>query len=102
MHRRLNDWFKAVDQDGGAGVVIKGSYGQGKTFALRLIEEYGLSNGFVTVRTEVDNENRLTKPHLIYRDLMSNLRVPGYTEKGVSSPASLITRCLDKLSTQHF
>ena len=64
-------------------MTLKGAYGQGKTFALTLLEELGREAGFITARTEIDaTENRLNKPHHIYHDLMRNLRLPDVSGQG--------------------
>ena len=82
---KLINWFLTdVDEEGGGAMTLKGAYGQGKSFALTLLEELGREAGFVTARTEIDaTENQLNKPHHIYRDLMSNLRLPGVSGQGV-------------------
>lgn len=80
----LND----VDVDGGCALIVKGGYGQGKTLSLRCLEEVALEKRFVVTRTEVDaTENRLNKPHHIYRDFMRHIRVPGYSGIGASGLA---------------
>jgi len=64
-------------------MTLKGAYGQGKTFALALLEEMAREAGFVTACTEIDaTENRLNKPHHIYRDLMRSLRLPDVPGQG--------------------
>jgi hypothetical protein len=81
---KLINWFlKDVDEEGGGAMTLKGAYGQGKTFALNLLEDVGREAGFITARTEIDaTENRLNKPHHIYRDLMRNLRLPEVSGRG--------------------
>src|SRR5487761_648752 len=57
MARFLND----VKSEGGGAMVMKGAYGQGKTFALNVLDEMARSMGFITAKTEIDaSENRLT------------------------------------------
>ena len=52
-------------------MTLKGAYGQGKSFALTMLEEVACESGFVTARTEIDAaENRLSKPHHIYYSFM--------------------------------
>jgi hypothetical protein len=72
-----------VATDGGGALTLLGHYGQGKTFALQILEETARESGFMTARTEIDaSENQLNKPHHIYRDLMKNLRLPFATSHG--------------------
>ena len=66
-----------VRSEGGAALDIRGQYGEGKTFTLSLTEQMALEAGYMTTRIEVDaTENRLDKPHNIYRELLANLRIP--------------------------
>jgi len=70
---------------GGGAMIVKGSYGQGKTFALRCLQEIALEKNFMVAHTEVDaTENRLSKPHHIYRDLIRHLHVPGQLKHGAA------------------
>ena len=83
ISKAVDNLLEDVDKDGGRAIVIQGAYGQGKTFALKLLEELALESGFVVLRTEIDaTENRLNKPHHIYHDLMVHLRVPGVQGSG--------------------
>jgi hypothetical protein len=71
--------------------VIRGAYGQGKSFSLRLLEEAALATGFLVARTEIDAcENQLNKPHKVYQELMRNLRVPERPEGGAAAIACLM------------
>lgn len=91
ISRHVSNLLKDVD-DGGRVMVIHGQYGQGKTFALKLLEEMALEANFAVVRTEIDaTENRLNKPHHIYRDLMAHLRVPGVVGNGLRTIAASAT-----------
>jgi hypothetical protein len=64
-------------------MTLKGAYGEGKTFGLNLLEEMAREAGFITACTVIDAiENRLNKPHHIYRDLMRNLRLPDVHGQG--------------------
>ena len=84
MQRLIGTFLRDIDSDGGGAMIMKGAYGQGKTFALTMLEEIAHESGFVTVRTEIDaTENQLNKPHHIYRDMMKHLRVPGSDAVGV-------------------
>ena len=81
----IDVFLKDVDVDGGCALIVKGGYGQGKTLSLRCLEEVALENRFIVTRTEVDaTENRLNKPHHIYRDFMRHIRVPGYSGVGAA------------------
>ena len=80
----IDSFLEDVAQSGGGATVIRGQYGQGKTFALRAMEDVALEAGFLVAKTEVDaTENRLNKPFHIYRDMMKNLRIPGRQQRGV-------------------
>lgn len=93
----ITDFLKAVSEDGGGALTLRGAYGQGKTFALNLLEEVAREGCFVTARTEVDaTENCLNKPHHIYRDLMRNLRIPGMIGQGVRLIAQRVSDLLDQ------
>jgi hypothetical protein len=87
----LND----VAIEGGRAMVLKGAYGQGKTYALNLLEEIALEEGFAVVKTEIDaTENRLNKPHHIYRDLLAHLRLPEVKGTGRMALSALVERGL--------
>ncbi|GEM_PF-4648774 len=95
--RLIDRFLRDIDVDGGGAMVLKGEYGQGKTFALTVLQEMAQERGFVTSRMEIDaTENRLNKPHHIYRNLMRNLRVPGTNGPGVHALASMATDLLAK------
>jgi hypothetical protein len=76
-----------VANSGGDALVIRGGYGEGKTFSLRRIEQLALARGFCVARTEVDSsEIRLDRPHNVYRNLISNFQFP---PQGPSGPHAL-------------
>ena len=82
--RLLNE----TDQHGGHATVVRGAYGQGKTFALRVLEDMAVEKGFVVARTEVDaTEIQLHKPYHVYRDLIRHLRIPGQDIRGAKGIA---------------
>lgn len=86
----LRPFLGKIRDDGGACLLIKGQYGQGKTYTLQLLEAVALEAGFVTVRAEVDAfENRLDRPHLLYRDLVRRMRTPGTQCDGIETLARL-------------
>jgi len=77
LEQEVEATLAAVDELGGRCLAIRGEYGQGKTFALNVLEQMAVNRGFVTARTEIDAvENRLDRPHQVYRGLMGQLRVP--------------------------
>jgi len=91
----INVFLKDVDIDGGCALIVKGGYGQGKTLSLRCLEEVALENRFVVTRTEVDaTENRLNKPHHIYRDFMRHIRVPGCSGVGATTLADAASKAI--------
>ncbi len=89
--RTLQGFLDIVAEDGGCPIVIRGQYGQGKTFSLSLLESLANESGFITVRAEVDAfENRLDKPHALYREFVRRMRVPGQQGEGVAILAALV------------
>lgn len=89
MESLIGSFLRDIDSDGGGAMIMKGAYGQGKTFGLTMLEEIAHDSGFITVRTEIDaTENRLNKPHHIYRDMMKHLRIPGGKASGVRELAA--------------
>jgi len=77
-----------TENHGGCAMVVRGAYGQGKTFALRALEHMALESGFVVARTEVDaTEIQLHKPHSVYRDLMRHVRIPEQPVRGAQGLA---------------
>ncbi len=92
---KVNGLLAAVELKGGCSVVIRGAYGQGKTFSLELLKQLSLEAGYVIASTEIDAfENQLKKPHFIYRSLMQNLRFP---DAGVCGARGLVFRTQEKL-----
>jgi len=90
----ISGFLKDADA-GGSAMTLQGAYGQGKTFALTILEETAREAGFMTVRTEIDaSENQLNKPHHIYRDLMRNLRLPEANAAGVRCLAQRVYQLL--------
>lgn len=84
MESLIKSFLRYIDSDGGCAMIMKGAYGQGKTFALTMLEEIAHESGFITVRTEIDaTENQLNKPHHIYCDMMKHLRMPDCHAAGV-------------------
>ncbi len=87
----LNAFFDKVDKSGGDVIVVRGAYGQGKSFTLRVLQEMALEAGFMVAHTEIDaSEIQLHKPYLVYGDLMRHLRLPGHASPGVASLAEKI------------
>ena len=81
----LDRMLGSISVDGGNACVIRGAYGQGKTFSLRILRQRAMQAGYLVASTEVDAyENQLHKPHHIYRSLMSGLRLPDCTQPGVT------------------
>lgn len=88
----LND----VDEHGGRTVVLRGAYGQGKTFSLNLLREMALEAGFAVMSTEIDaRENQLDKPHRVYHSLMRSLTFPDVQR---SSATGLVSQTHHELS----
>jgi hypothetical protein len=83
LMRNSGTFFRNVSEVGGDAMVIRGGYGHGKTFSLQTIEQLALSQGFCVAKTEIDaSEIRLDRPHIIYRNLLSNFRVPALEAAG--------------------
>lgn len=65
---RLDRMLDSVHRDGGNACVVRGAYGQGKTFSLEVLKERALNAGYLVASTEIDAyENKIEKPHHIYR-----------------------------------
>lgn len=95
VQRSVEDFLGAVAEEGGRSVVIRGCYGQGKTFNLHLMKHLALEAGFVVASTEIDSfENQLDKPHSVYRGLIQNLRFP---DAGTNGALGLVQRTQEKL-----
>lgn len=95
MNTFIEDFLSRVAEDGGSAITLKGAYGQGKTFALAMLEEVAHREGFMTARTEIDaTENCLNKPHHIYHDLMRNLRLPDTDGQGARVLAQKVNTLL--------
>ena len=93
----IGRFLRDIDEDGGGAMILKGAYGQGKTFALMILEQVALESGFLAARTEIDaTENRLNKPHHIYRDLMRNLKLPDYAGPGIRGLAEKTVELLNR------
>ena len=96
--------FCDVTEEGGRATVIRGAYGQGKTFTLKLLEETALAQGYMTARVEIDSaENCLSKPWQVVRELLSNLRLPDEEKVGARALAErareLVRRSDDRDTT---
>lgn len=95
--REINDFLRQVDEKGGAALIARGHYGMGKTFHLDVAEDEALSQGFITVKSEIDNaENQICRPHAITGSLLSNLRFPGTEGKGVALLARKVSEHLQQ------
>ncbi len=95
VQRKVDNLLMDVAAEGGRSVVIRGAYGQGKTFCLQLLKQTALESGYVVASTEIDsNENRLDKPHCIYRSLLQQLVFP---DDGGNGALGLAKRTADKL-----
>ncbi len=87
----VESFLNSVSPGHGAVRIIRGVYGQGKSFALRLLQSDALEKGFLVARTEIDaSENQLNKPNHVYRDLMRNLQIPGSAEHGTVGLAKFV------------
>ena len=93
----ITTFLKDISDNGGGAMTLKGVYGQGKTFALAMLEEVALESGFLTARTEIDaTENCLNKQHHIYHDLIRNLRFPGISGQGARLLAQKVSAHLQQ------
>jgi hypothetical protein len=91
----LDRMLDSVHLDGGNACVIRGAYGQGKTFSLEVLKERALNAGYLVASTEIDAyENKIEKPHHIYRALMSSLQIPA---SQVGGAAGLVARTVEYL-----
>lgn len=55
--------------------LVEGLYGSGKTMILSVFEKEALKKGFLVSRISLGAHNNFSKPEIIYRDVMSNLKV---------------------------
>lgn len=95
VQMNVRHFLGAVDEQGGSSILIRGSYGQGKTFNLQLMKHLALEAGFIVASTEIDSfENQLDKPHSVYRGLIQNLRFP---DTGDNGALGLVQRTQEKL-----
>lgn len=91
----IQQFLNKIESVGGAALNIRGSYGDGKTFSLAMLEQMAVEAGFVASRIEIDaTENRLDKPHNIYRQILANLHIPG---GGCDSIRDIISRVSEKI-----
>jgi hypothetical protein len=98
VQRKVDNLLSDVAAEGGRAVVIRGAYGQGKTFCLQLMKQIALESGYVVASTEIDAfENQIDKPHFIYRSLMQSLSFP---DGGLAGPQGLALRTRSKLFPQ--
>jgi len=108
VQQQIDNLLADVATEGGRTIVLRGSYGQGKTFCLQLLSQLALESDYIVASTEVDsNENRLDKPHCIYRSLLQHLVFPDAGGNGVSgltsrTVAALKRRLDPKLSGVHY
>ncbi len=99
IEQRVQNLLDDVAKDGGRSVVLRGAYGQGKTFCLDVLKQMALESGYLVASTEIDAfENQLQKPDRIYRSLMKNLRIPGNVPQGVRGLAQFAHAFLFKKS----
>lgn len=54
---------------------VQGVYGQGKTMILRKFSSMAIEKGFVVARLQLGAHNNLSKPEILYRDIMQHLEV---------------------------
>ncbi len=95
VQRKVENLLADVAEEGGRAVVLRGAYGQGKTFCLQLLKQLALESGYLVATTEIDAfENQLDKPPFVYRSLMQNLTFP---DGGIGGPSGLAQRTRAKV-----
>jgi hypothetical protein len=95
LMRHSTTFFRNVSEAGGDAMVIRGGYGHGKTFSLQTIEQLALAHGFCVAKSEVDaSEIRLDRPHIVYRNLLSNFRVPALEAAGPRALGEQLHHCI--------
>ena len=98
IQQKVQNLLLDVAADGGRAVVIRGTYGQGKSFCLQLLKQMALESGYAVASVEVDAfENQLDKPHLVYRSLMGSLQFPDGDTHGVSGLADRVSKKLSQV-----
>ena len=96
IQQKVDNLLLDVATDGGRAVVIRGAYGQGKTFCLQLLKQMALESDYAVASVEIDAfENQLDKPHLVCRSLMATLQFPDGDRHG---PTGLADRVRKKLT----
>lgn len=98
----IQQFLNSIESAGGAALNIRGSYGHGKTFSLTMLEQMAVEAGFVASRIEIDaTENRLDKPHNIYRQVLANLRIPGGGSDGARGVISRVSEEIKDVSAAY-
>lgn len=95
VQRKVENLLADVAEERGRAVVLRGAYGQGKTFCLQLLKKLALESGYLVASTEINAfENQLDKPHFVYRSLMQNLTFP---DDCIGGPRGLVLRTRAKV-----
>lgn len=95
IQERVDGLLQNVAVQGGSAVVIRGAYGQGKTFCLQLLKQMALESGYAVASVEIDAfENQLDKPHLVYRSLIGSLQFPEGERHGAIGLADRVSKKL--------
>ena len=98
IQQRVQNLLLDVAAEGGRAVIIRGTYGQGKTFCLQLLKQMALESGYAVASVEVDAfENQLDKPHLVYRSLIGSLQFPDGDSHGASGLADRVSKKLTQV-----
>lgn len=54
--------------------LIEGGYGFGKTMLMTVFESEALADGYVVSRMALGTHNNFSKPEIVYKDIMSNIK----------------------------
>jgi hypothetical protein len=54
--------------------LIEGDYGFGKTLLMKTFEAEAIQQGYVVARFALGTHNNFSKPEIVYKDIMSNIR----------------------------
>lgn len=75
MDSLLHTLVLAKDRGVSSFKLVEGPYGSGKTMILSVFEKHALKEGFLVSRISLGSHNNFSKPEIIYRDIMSSLKV---------------------------
>lgn len=71
----LKNCLNKMDEHGTSHFkLIEGDYGFGKTMLMTVFESIALQEGYVVSRMALGTHNNFSKPEIVYKDIMSNIK----------------------------